>query len=673
MATVEELRLQIKADVADAVAKLKQYQRSTKETQESNTTLAVTFARMRDVMQGPIAAGQMVISAFRKIKAVTDQMETAWNTQEQAVSNVNAVLFATGNAVGKTSKQIQDAASDLQQATLYGDEAILNMNAVLLGFRSIKGDQFDRVTESVLDMSTIMGTDLVSSANMLGKAMDAPTKGMTALSRVGFVFSEQDKELVKQLEDSGDMLGAQELILKEVEKAFGGAAKAAGETGSAIKIRLGNAIGDLNEQLGRSISNNMKPWRLAWLGMAEAIGASIKAQNDFTDAMNKVKGGTATTEDRLLVEQNYLKVLQDQLKAAKDGGGAVSEMYGDTSQVEAQISMQQNLVRGLEMQKKYAGDLAQAEAKGQDAAVKILEEKKAAEEWQILITEKRIDIESDYQAKLREIARQEKTGMIDSKEAESQKQSALEGKIDSLATLIETEKLGVGATTAELDKQTAAWVANREAIDAAARAMATVTAYAAKMDEEAMLAANARGDAIVAAAVEQQQALDAIIEREQRLSDATESAYAAMGKTMADSLLEGESLWKSFARAGAEAVAAIIESYALEFGLLAGKAFLTGNVVQGAGYLALSAAAYTTAGLVRAIPMAEGGSGTVDKPTLFLAGEAGKEDFVFAPHSKGGMQGGGVTVVQNIAGSIWTTQQLQSLAVGAVNRDGRGY
>lgn len=46
-------------------------------------------------------------------------------------------------------------------------------------------------------------------------------------------------------------------------------------------------------------------------------------------------------------------------------------------------------------------------------------------------------------------------------------------------------------------------------------------------------------------------------------------------------------------------------------------------------------------GSIRA--MAEGGSGTVSKPTLFLAGEAGTEDYQFVPHSKGGL--GGAVVI----------------------------
>jgi hypothetical protein len=73
------------------------------------------------------------------------------------------------------------------------------------------------------------------------------------------------------------------------------------------------------------------------------------------------------------------------------------------------------------------------------------------------------------------------------------------------------------------------------------------------------------------------------------------------------------------------------------------------------------------------VPMAEGGFGTVTKPTLFLAGEAGAEDFAFGPKRKGGLSGGGTTIIQNIGGSIWSSRQLESMAVSAQAKATRGF
>ena len=94
-------------------------------------------------------------------------------------------------------------------------------------------------------------------------------------------------------------------------------------------------------------------------------------------------------------------------------------------------------------------------------------------------------------------------------------------------------------------------------------------------------------------------------------------------------------------------------------------------------------ASYAAAGAIRAIPMAEGGSGTVTKPTLFLAGEAGTESFAFGGANNKLMGGGGGrsystttvnnTVIQNIGGSVIAERQVKSLAMSGLAQASRGY
>ena len=71
------------------------------------------------------------------------------------------------------------------------------------------------------------------AALQLAKALEDPAKQVTALARSGTVFTEQQKEQIKTLQASGDLLGAQEIILKEIEAQYGGAARAAGAAGFA--------------------------------------------------------------------------------------------------------------------------------------------------------------------------------------------------------------------------------------------------------------------------------------------------------------------------------------------------------------------------------------------------------------------------------------------------------
>ncbi|WP_299589739.1 hypothetical protein, partial [uncultured Microbulbifer sp.] len=129
-----------------------------------------------------------------------------------------------------SSEELQNLAGTMQQLTTFGDEAVMEMEALLLTFTNIQGEVFKRATPAILDMSVAMGTDLRSSAVQLGKALNDPIKGISALSRTGIQFTDAQKSTIEALVESGRTAEAQGLILEELEKQFGGAAEAAADT-----------------------------------------------------------------------------------------------------------------------------------------------------------------------------------------------------------------------------------------------------------------------------------------------------------------------------------------------------------------------------------------------------------------------------------------------------------
>ena len=172
------------------------------------------------------------------------------DVQIEAETKLEAVMKATGNAAGFTAEQLKQNAAALQKITVYGDETIIGMQAVLSTFREVKGDQFLDATKAALDMSAVLGTDLRSAALQLGKALNDPKLGITALTRSGVSFTEAQKEQIKTLQESGDIMGAQTIIINELKKEFGGAAEALGNTFSGKRAQLANRLGDIEERLG---------------------------------------------------------------------------------------------------------------------------------------------------------------------------------------------------------------------------------------------------------------------------------------------------------------------------------------------------------------------------------------------------------------------------------------
>lgn len=179
--------------------------------------------------------------------------------QEKAVAQVAAGLASTGGVVGYTLDELKAKASALQKESLFGDERILtDLTSVMLTFTNITGEAFDRAQQAALDLSTRMKGDLTGAAVQLGKALNDPVKGVTALSKVGVSFTEQQKEQIKTLVESGKLYDAQTIILNELNKEFGGSAKAAAEADGGI-TQLADAFGDAREELGKMILDGLKP------------------------------------------------------------------------------------------------------------------------------------------------------------------------------------------------------------------------------------------------------------------------------------------------------------------------------------------------------------------------------------------------------------------------------
>ena len=177
-----------------------------------------------------------------------------FDIQAKAIAQVEAGLKSTGNQVGKTSQQLQQMAADLQKKTLFGDEEILkNATAQLLTFTNITGKQFDRTQEIALDLATRLDGDLKSASIMLGKALNDPVANLSALSRAGIQFSQEQKDVVKSLVETNRLADAQTIILAELEKQYGGSAEAARNTGAGALQALGMQLSDLSEEIGQKL------------------------------------------------------------------------------------------------------------------------------------------------------------------------------------------------------------------------------------------------------------------------------------------------------------------------------------------------------------------------------------------------------------------------------------
>jgi hypothetical protein len=184
---------------------------------------------------------------------------------------------------------------------------IINSQNVLATFTSVRNeagkgnDIFTQGTKAALDMSTALGTDLQGSTIQLGKALNDPIKGITALQRVGVSFTAAQKDQIAAMVKAGDTMGAQKLILGELHKEFGGAAEAAGSGFGGAIARLKDVFSDAFRDLAIKYLPDLT--RLAnWLA-AQAPGAIATMVAAFGHVQTAIKAAA----DIIIPTFNFIK------------------------------------------------------------------------------------------------------------------------------------------------------------------------------------------------------------------------------------------------------------------------------------------------------------------------------------------------------------------------------
>jgi hypothetical protein len=231
---------------------------------------------------------------------------------DRRLASVADSMNLFGTQTDAVTKRLRDFADATMKQTAVDDEVIKSTQAKLLTFRNlaktadVMGGAMDRATLAAIDMAATGFGSAESNAVALGKALNDPIKGVTALTRMGIQLTQEQKNMVKamvetreasaavavglfenersyndfikaqvkagegakstarffrenltpaqhelfmQLKSTSDVLGAQDLILKEIETQVGGTA-AATATASA---KMAAAFGEMQEAIGNAL------------------------------------------------------------------------------------------------------------------------------------------------------------------------------------------------------------------------------------------------------------------------------------------------------------------------------------------------------------------------------------------------------------------------------------
>lgn len=191
------------------------------------------------------------------------------NEGEQVAVKLDNAFKNLGANARVTRKGLDDLAESIQNTTVYSSETVKEGEALLLTFTKVRGEVFERTTKSATDMAAAMGTSLVGAMQMLGRAVNDPILGMSMLRRARVSLTAAEREAIKTMAESGDLFGAQMLLLDAIDKRYT-------NTAATMRNTLGGALTALQNQIGDILKGD----RGSFQGMIDAIEELNKELSD---------------------------------------------------------------------------------------------------------------------------------------------------------------------------------------------------------------------------------------------------------------------------------------------------------------------------------------------------------------------------------------------------------
>jgi hypothetical protein len=244
-------------------------------------------------MAGKLAIGALAIggvaAGFTSLIRAAEESAVVQATTEQ-------IIKSTGGAAKVTAEQVSELSRRLSEQMGVDDELIQKSTNLLLTFKNVKNEGeglsaiLDRATVASQDLAAAGFGDAESAAKMLGKALNDPTKGLTALSRAGVTFTQGQKDQVAALVASNNMFEAQNLIMGEVESQVGGVATATATATGRLSVMMGNMQEDLGAALLPFLS-----------ALADGLGPALQELTPAFSTVAGVIGGIFTTAVKVLL------------------------------------------------------------------------------------------------------------------------------------------------------------------------------------------------------------------------------------------------------------------------------------------------------------------------------------------------------------------------------------
>ena len=315
-----------KQNIDKSKAKLQQFGKTSKKVSAGQTKVQNAFRNTAGsiaAIQGPLGpvAGRIsaigaiigrinpamlgLVGVLVAIGAAFTKLIKAGANFEVQMGKINALLKATGNAAGQTAVDIEAMAVAIGKGTLASVQGARDAAGVLLTFKAISGEAFGRTLKLTQDLAAVGFGSMKTAALQLGKALEDPVLGLSALRRVGVSFTESQKEQIKVMALTGRQAEAQRMILDALESQVGGAGKGAAKGLSGAFDTLGENIVLFFEkaEAGKAIIKSLTSFIK---GLANILDRFIPKEKELPQTLEKVNEAIKKQEQVIIeLEKAY--------------------------------------------------------------------------------------------------------------------------------------------------------------------------------------------------------------------------------------------------------------------------------------------------------------------------------------------------------------------------------
>jgi phage-related protein len=236
MAASRTLKLSLLADVAGLSKGLTQ---GSNEVQGFGGKVADFGKKAAVAFAAAAVAATAFAVKFGKDAIVAGEAAATANAR---IEQINKSMGLFGESTAQVSESLIKYAEQTARLTGVDTNSIKATQAKLLTFKELAatagelGGNFERTTKAAIDLGAAGFGTAEMNAVALGKALNDPIKGISALTRNGITFTESEKERIKVLVESNKVGEAQNMILQAIESQVGGTAEATANATDRMKV-----------------------------------------------------------------------------------------------------------------------------------------------------------------------------------------------------------------------------------------------------------------------------------------------------------------------------------------------------------------------------------------------------------------------------------------------------